>query len=41
MVAPVGEGPFGQDLVVLEKSASGRVSRRKVLPVAFVPMVNR
>jgi protein-L-isoaspartate(D-aspartate) O-methyltransferase len=41
MVAPVGEGPFGQDLVVLEKSASGRVSTRKVLPVAFVPMVNR
>ena len=41
LVAPVGEGPFGQDLVVLEKSASGRVSQKKVLPVAFVPMVNR
>jgi protein-L-isoaspartate(D-aspartate) O-methyltransferase len=41
LVAPVGEGPYGQDLVVLEKSASGRVTTRKVLPVAFVPMVNR
>ena len=41
LVAPVGEGYMGQDLVVLDKSASGRISSRKVLPVAFVPMVNR
>ena len=41
MVAPVGERLWGQELVVLEKSLSGRVSTRTVLPVAFVPMVNR
>jgi len=41
MVAPVGDSPFSQDLVVLEKAASGKITRRKVLPVAFVPMVNR
>jgi len=41
MVAPVGDGPFGQDLVVLEKSAAGKVTRKKVLAVSFVPMVNR
>ena len=39
LVAPVGEGYFGQDLVAVEKSLSGRVSTRKVLPVVFVPMV--
>lgn len=41
LVAPVGEVSWGQDLVVLEKSASGKVTTRKVLPVRFVPMVNR
>jgi len=41
LVAPVGDAGLGQDLVVLEKSRAGRVSRRKVLPVMFVPMVNR
>ena len=41
LVAPVGERRFGQDLVVLEKSSSGKVTTKKVLPVAFVPMVNR
>ena len=41
MVAPVGGTFLGQDLIVLEKSSSGRVSTRKVLPVAFVPMVNK
>ncbi|MBI3666664.1 MAG: protein-L-isoaspartate(D-aspartate) O-methyltransferase [Acidobacteria bacterium] len=39
LVAPVGREFMGQDLVVLEKSRSGRISTRKVLPVAFVPMV--
>ena len=39
LVAPVGQGPFAQDLVVVEKSASGKLTTRKVLPVAFVPMV--
>ncbi len=41
LVAPVGGQWMGQDLVVLEKSASGRISTRKVAPVAFVPMVNK
>ncbi len=39
LVAPVGAGPFAQDLVVVEKSAAGKLTTRKVLPVAFVPMV--
>lgn len=38
MVAPVGSGDR-QELVVLEKSPSGAVRRRTVLPVRFVPMV--
>jgi protein-L-isoaspartate(D-aspartate) O-methyltransferase len=41
LVAPVGDRMFEQDLVVLEKAASGKVTTRKVLPVRFVPMVNR
>ncbi len=41
MIAPVGGMFLGQDLVVLEKSPSGRVTSRKVLPVAFVPMVGK
>ncbi len=41
LVAPVGGSFFGQDLVVVEKSASGKITTRNVLPVAFVPMVNR
>ena len=41
LVAPVWRKFLGQDLVALEKSASGRIATRKVLPVAFVPMVNK
>lgn len=41
LVAPVGGQFMGQDLIVIEKSTSGRITTRKVLPVAFVPMVNR
>ena len=41
LVAPVGSNALSQELVVLEKSASGRTTTRKVLPVAFVPMVER
>ncbi len=41
LVAPEGDLLMGQDLVVMEKSRSGKISRRNVLPVAFVPMVNR
>ena len=41
LVAPVGQPFLGRDLVVLEKSPSGKTTTRTVLPVAFVPMVNR
>jgi protein-L-isoaspartate(D-aspartate) O-methyltransferase len=39
LVAPVGASPFGQDLVVVDKDASGKITTRPVLPVRFVPMV--
>jgi protein-L-isoaspartate O-methyltransferase len=29
---------MGQDLLVIEKDRAGKVSRREVLPVAFVPL---
>jgi protein-L-isoaspartate(D-aspartate) O-methyltransferase len=37
LVAPEGAG-FHQLLIVLDKSASGSITRRAVAPVAFVPM---
>lgn len=39
LVAPVGDSPATQELVVLEKFASGEIRRRAVAPVMFVPMV--
>jgi protein-L-isoaspartate(D-aspartate) O-methyltransferase len=39
LVAPVGESPESQDLVVVEKDASGRTRTRTTFPVRFVPMV--
>ena len=39
MVIPVGSGPFGQQLLLIEKGADGQVRRKEVLPVRFVPMV--
>jgi len=39
LVAPVGSTVWGQDLVVVEKNAQGKISRRSVFPVMFVPMV--
>jgi protein-L-isoaspartate(D-aspartate) O-methyltransferase len=38
MVIPVGESE-SQELVLIEKSASGAIAERNVLPVAFVPLV--
>ena len=38
MVIPVGEPWIGQHLLVLEKRPDGMLSRRNVLPVAFVPL---
>jgi protein-L-isoaspartate(D-aspartate) O-methyltransferase len=39
LVAPVG-GNADQQLVVLDKSATGHVSRRIIFPVLFVPMIH-
>ena len=41
LVAPVGPTAEEQELVVVEKSRSGKISRRSVLPVRFVPMVQQ
>jgi protein-L-isoaspartate(D-aspartate) O-methyltransferase len=38
MVIPVGSQALGQDLLLIEKARDGRVSRRAVLAVRFVPM---
>lgn len=38
MVIPVGEPWTGQSLLVLEKHADGTLTRKNVLPVAFVPL---
>lgn len=38
MVIPVGEPWTGQNLLVLEKQPDGTLSRRNLLPVAFVPL---
>jgi protein-L-isoaspartate(D-aspartate) O-methyltransferase len=37
MIIPVGEGPWSQDLYLLEKQGN-KVNKRAVLPVRFVPM---
>jgi protein-L-isoaspartate(D-aspartate) O-methyltransferase len=39
LVAPVGSTVWGQDLVVVEKNAQGKTTRRSVFPVMFVPRV--
>jgi protein-L-isoaspartate(D-aspartate) O-methyltransferase len=39
LVAPVGGTSWDQELYVYEKNADGKVRRRAVLPVRFVPMV--
>ena len=41
LVAPVGPVFGVQELVVVDKDASGKVSRRAELPVRFVPMVEK
>lgn len=38
MAIPVDEGIEGQSLMLLEKHASGEVTSRNMLPVAFVPL---
>jgi protein-L-isoaspartate(D-aspartate) O-methyltransferase len=39
LLAPVGRTPLEQELMLVEKSKSGKLTRRSVLPVRFVPMV--
>lgn len=39
MILPVGESVFSQNLWVVEKDENGVVTKEKVLPVRFVPMV--
>jgi protein-L-isoaspartate(D-aspartate) O-methyltransferase len=39
LVAPVGRTSFNQELVVVDKTRDGRLRRRSVLGVRFVPMV--
>jgi protein-L-isoaspartate(D-aspartate) O-methyltransferase len=38
LVAPVGEGDQDQELVVIEKSGTGELSKRSVIPVRFIPL---
>ena len=38
MVIPVGPRHGDQELMLLTKNAAGEVTRRNVLPVAFVPL---
>jgi protein-L-isoaspartate(D-aspartate) O-methyltransferase len=38
MVVPVGAPHTDQELTLIEKDASGTVKKRRVLPVAFVPL---
>ncbi|MCL5744798.1 MAG: protein-L-isoaspartate(D-aspartate) O-methyltransferase [Acidobacteria bacterium] len=39
LVAPVGVGPWDQELIVVDKTAQGKFRRRSVTAVMFVPMV--
>jgi protein-L-isoaspartate(D-aspartate) O-methyltransferase len=39
MVAPVGTSVFEQELVVIEKALDGKITRRLLYGVRFVPMV--
>jgi protein-L-isoaspartate(D-aspartate) O-methyltransferase len=39
LVAPVGGTVLNQELVVVEKSADGKIRQRSIFPVRFVPMV--
>ena len=41
LIVPVGRVWDVQDLQLIEKDASGRVSTRSVIPVRFVPMVKK
>lgn len=40
MIAPVGEAYGFQDLLLIRKASDGSITRRAVLPVAFVPLTH-
>ncbi|MAT65494.1 MAG: hypothetical protein CMN57_07590 [Gammaproteobacteria bacterium] len=40
LIAPVG-GAFSQELLLYRKTADGRISSQDLLPVMFVPLVDR
>lgn len=39
LIAPVGRSPWSQELVLVEKNKEGKIRRRSLIPVMFVPMV--
>lgn len=39
LVIPLGERYFGQDLLLISKDEKGRITEKRVLPVAFVPLI--
>lgn len=39
LVIPLGERYFGQDLMLISKDEKGRITEKRVLPVAFVPLI--
>ena len=41
IVLPVGPRWWGQDLLVIEKDKRGKVVRKNIIPVRFVPMVRQ
>lgn len=41
LVIPLGRAWWGQELTLLEKDADGELTRKRVLPVSFVPLVQR
>jgi protein-L-isoaspartate O-methyltransferase len=38
LVVPLGRDPLGQELVLVEKDATGVAQQRRLFPVAFVPL---
>ena len=40
MIIPVGETSSEQHLWLIEKNINGKVTKEKILPVRFVPMVH-
>ena len=41
MVIPIGTWPHGQELTLVDKDEDGRVHERAILPVAFVPLIEK